>query len=108
MLLVTLLKILAIGLTVGAAGHLFVARHQQVPWWSTALFGIGAAFLGTVVASALGVPDDHPFHGVRVALQAVCAVLGVALAILLSRRGGRARPGGLRGRPGRRAGRAPR
>ncbi|HZA12446.1 GlsB/YeaQ/YmgE family stress response membrane protein [Mycobacterium sp.] len=69
-----------IGLLVGALGRLVVPGRQHIPVWLTILVGIGAAFLGTALARAMGIPTDtRGIDWMELLVQVVIAALGVAL-----------------------------
>ena len=68
-----------IGLIVGALGRLIVPGKQSIPIWLTMLIGIVAAFIGTLVASVIGVADTRGVDWIELALQVGLAAAGVAL-----------------------------
>jgi len=70
---------LIIGLIIGALGRLVVPGKQNIPIWLTLVIGIIAAFLGTLVASALGVDDTKGIDWIELLIQVVFAAVGVAL-----------------------------
>lgn len=69
-----------IGLIIGALGRLVVPGRQNIPIWLTLLIGVVAAFLGTLVAGALGVADTRGIDWIELALQVGVAALGVSIA----------------------------
>ncbi|MER7455904.1 GlsB/YeaQ/YmgE family stress response membrane protein [Micromonospora sp. NPDC126480] len=69
-----------IGLIIGALGRLVVPGKQNIPIWLTLLIGVAAAFLGTLVAGALGVDDTRGIDWIELAIQVVFAAIGVAVA----------------------------
>ena len=75
-----------IGVVIGALGHLLVSGRPGAVAWHTPLIGVVGGFLGTVLASVVGVPDTEPLHGGRMGLQTCCSVFGVATAVLIRRR----------------------
>src|SRR4051812_26755514 len=78
------LSAILIGLVVGAVGRLVVPGRQHIPIWLTILVGIAAAFLGTAVARALGIPTaTSGIDWLELMVQVVVAVVGVALAASL-------------------------
>ncbi|WP_035857620.1 GlsB/YeaQ/YmgE family stress response membrane protein [Cryptosporangium arvum] len=85
---------LIIGAIVGALGRLVVPGKQHLPIWLTIVVGIIAAFLGTALARAIGIPTATSGIDWReLAVQVVLAAVGVALvAGLYGRSGGRRRP----------------
>ena len=70
---------LIIGLIIGALGRLVVPGKQNIPIWLTLVIGIIAAFLGTLVAKALGVDDTAGVDWIELLIQVIFAAVGVAL-----------------------------
>lgn len=66
-----------VGLIIGALGRLALPGKQNIKLWVTIIIGIVAAFIGTWIASAI--VDDDGFSIVRLLVQVVLAVIGVAL-----------------------------
>ncbi|GAA3272868.1 MULTISPECIES: GlsB/YeaQ/YmgE family stress response membrane protein [Dactylosporangium] len=82
---------LIVGLIVGALGRLVVPGRQNIPIWLTIVVGIIAAFLGTLIANAVGISTDTP--GVdwgELLVQVLVAAVGVALVAGFAGRGRRA------------------
>nr|BFE65635.1 transglycosylase [Dactylosporangium thailandense] len=82
---------LIVGLIIGALGRLVVPGRQNLPIWLTIVVGIIAAFLGTLIANAIGIATDTP--GVdwgELLVQVVVAAIGVALVAGFAGRGRRA------------------
>jgi uncharacterized membrane protein YeaQ/YmgE (transglycosylase-associated protein family) len=76
-----------IGLIIGALGRLVVPGRQRIPLWLTLVIGIVAAFLGTLLAAALGVDDTGGIDWIELILQIAVAAVGVTVvAGLLARR----------------------
>jgi uncharacterized membrane protein YeaQ/YmgE (transglycosylase-associated protein family) len=71
---------LIIGLIIGALGRLVVPGKQDIPIWLTLLIGVVAAFLGTLLAAAIGVDDTGGIDWIELALQIGLAAAGVAIA----------------------------
>jgi uncharacterized membrane protein YeaQ/YmgE (transglycosylase-associated protein family) len=76
-----------IGALVGVLGRLILPGRQRIGIFVTLVIGIGAALLGTFVASRFGIGDDHParFAGatwdwIELAIQVGFAVIGTAIA----------------------------
>jgi uncharacterized membrane protein YeaQ/YmgE (transglycosylase-associated protein family) len=93
---------IVIGLVIGALGRLVLPGRQPITIWLTILVGIAAAFVGTALARAMGIPTDTP--GVdwsELLVQVIVAALGVALVSTILRRssGPFRRPTGAFGRP---------
>src|SRR3954447_17008228 len=57
-----IISAILIGLVIGALGRLVVPGKQRIPIWLTILVGIGAAFLGTALARAMGNPNRDQRH----------------------------------------------
>ena len=74
-----IISALAVGLIIGALGHLALPGRQQVPIWLTILIGVGAALLGTVIARAARVAATTSFDWWETGIQIVVATIGVAL-----------------------------
>jgi uncharacterized membrane protein YeaQ/YmgE (transglycosylase-associated protein family) len=69
-----------IGLIVGALGRLVLPGKQKIPIWLTILVGIVAAFLGTALARAMGIPTaTSGIDWMELLVQVVVAAAGVAL-----------------------------
>ncbi|MER7280813.1 GlsB/YeaQ/YmgE family stress response membrane protein [Dactylosporangium sp. NPDC000244] len=82
---------LIVGLIIGALGRLVIPGRQNMPIWLTIVVGIIAAFLGTLIANAIGIATDTP--GVdwgELLVQVVVAAIGVALVAGFAGRGRRA------------------
>lgn len=73
-----IISALIIGLIIGALGRLVVPGKQNIPIWLTIIIGIVAAFIGTLIASALGVNDTKGIDWIELIIQVVLAALGVA------------------------------
>ena len=77
-----------IGLIIGALGRLVVPGRQHIPLWLTLVIGVVAAFLGTLLAAAVGVDDTPGIDWIELILQVGLAAGGVALAQgVLAKRG---------------------
>ena len=70
---------LIIGLIIGALGRLVVPGKQNIPIWLTLVIGVVAAFLGTLLAGAIGVAETPGIDWIELALQVGLAAAGVAL-----------------------------
>ena len=85
-----------IGAVVGVLGRLLVPGRQPIGMLVTVLVGIVSAFIGTVIARALGIPTATAgIDWLELLVQVIVAALGVALVSGLM--GGR-RTGVLSGR----------
>ena len=78
-----------VGAIVGALGRLVVPGRQPIPIWLTIVIGIVAAFIGTFIARALGIPTaTNGIDWLELIVQVVVAAIGVAIvAAAYSRRG---------------------
>jgi len=75
-----IISAIVIGLIVGALGRLVVPGRQSVPIWLTIVVGIVAAFLGTALARALGIPTaTSGIDWMELLVQVIVAAIGVAL-----------------------------
>ena len=69
-----------IGLIIGVLARALLPGRQHIPVWLTIVVGIVAAFLGTALARALGVPTETAgIDWMELVVQLVVAVAGVAL-----------------------------
>ncbi|MGX6604289.1 GlsB/YeaQ/YmgE family stress response membrane protein [Micromonosporaceae bacterium Da 78-11] len=74
-----IISALIIGLIIGALGRLIVPGKQNIPIWLTMVVGVVAAFVGTLIASALGVNDTKGIDWIELIIQLALAAAGVAL-----------------------------
>ncbi|MFF5096548.1 MULTISPECIES: GlsB/YeaQ/YmgE family stress response membrane protein [Actinosynnema] len=72
-----IISTLLIGAVVGGLGRLVVPGKQRMSLLTTVLVGIGAALLGTVGATVLGVADTAGVDWIELALQVGLAGAGV-------------------------------
>lgn len=70
---------LIVGLIIGLLGKLVAPGKQSIPIWLTIVVGIVAAFLGTLVARALGVEDTRGIDWIEILVQVLIAAVGVSL-----------------------------
>jgi uncharacterized membrane protein YeaQ/YmgE (transglycosylase-associated protein family) len=83
-----------IGIVVGVLGRLVVPGKQRISVIVTILVGIVAAFLGTALARAIGIPTaTNGIDWLELLVQVIVAALGVALVSGIT---GRRRSGLLR------------
>ena len=80
-----------VGAIIGALGRLVVPGRQPIPIWLTIIVGIVAAFIGTALARAIGIPTaTNGIDWLELLVQIVVAAIGVVVvANLYSRRGRR-------------------
>ena len=69
-----------IGAIIGVLGRLVVPGRQNIPIWLTILIGIVAAFIGTFIASLIGVASTGGIDWIEIVLQVVVAAIGVYVA----------------------------
>jgi uncharacterized membrane protein YeaQ/YmgE (transglycosylase-associated protein family) len=71
---------IVIGAIIGALGRLVVPGKQPVPIWLTIVIGIIAAFIGTFIARAIGIPTaTSGIDWLELVVQVVVAAIGVIL-----------------------------
>jgi len=68
-----------VGLIIGALGRLVVPGKQNIPIWLTIVIGIVAAFVGTLIASALHVANTRGVDWIELLIQVILAAVGVAI-----------------------------
>ncbi len=75
-----IISAILIGLVIGILGRLVVPGKQNIPIWLTIVVGIVAAFLGTALARALGLPTaTKGIDWIELLVQVVLAAVGVAI-----------------------------
>jgi uncharacterized membrane protein YeaQ/YmgE (transglycosylase-associated protein family) len=95
-----IISAIIIGAIIGALARVVLPGRQDIPVWLTILVGIVAAFIGTILARAFGVPTSTPgIDWLELLVQLIVAVIGVGLvAGLYHRRGTRGAVGDRRSR----------
>ena len=79
-----------VGAIIGALGRLVVPGRQPIPIWLTIVVGIVAAFIGTAIARAIGIPTSTSgIDWLELLVQVIVAAIGVVLATNLYVRRGR-------------------
>jgi uncharacterized membrane protein YeaQ/YmgE (transglycosylase-associated protein family) len=80
---------IVIGAIIGALGRLVVPGRQPIPIWLTIVVGIVAAFVGTLLARAIGIPTaTNGIDWLELLVQVIVAAIGVVIvANLYARRG---------------------
>ena len=68
-----------IGAVIGALGRLVLPGRQNIGMVATILVGIVAAFIGTLIAGALGVRHTSGIDWIQLLIQVILAAIGVAL-----------------------------
>jgi uncharacterized membrane protein YeaQ/YmgE (transglycosylase-associated protein family) len=78
-----------VGAIIGALGRLVVPGRQPIPIWLTVIVGIVAAFVGTFIARAIGVPTaTNGIDWLELIVQVVVAAIFVVIASNLYVRNG--------------------
>jgi uncharacterized membrane protein YeaQ/YmgE (transglycosylase-associated protein family) len=71
---------IVIGAIIGALGRLVVPGRQPIPIWLTIVVGIVAAFIGTFIARAVGIPTaTRGIDWLELLVQVIVAAIGVVL-----------------------------
>jgi uncharacterized membrane protein YeaQ/YmgE (transglycosylase-associated protein family) len=79
-----------VGAIIGALGRLVVPGRQPIPIWLTIVVGIVAAFVGTFIARALGIPTvTNGIDWLELIVQVIVAAIFVVIAANLWTRRGR-------------------
>lgn len=92
-----IISAIVIGAIIGALARLILPGKQDIPIWLTIVVGVVAAFVGTFLARALGVPTQTDgIDWLELLVQVIVAALGVALVSALTGRR-RGLMGGRRG-----------
>jgi uncharacterized membrane protein YeaQ/YmgE (transglycosylase-associated protein family) len=88
MTITSIITAILIGIVVGVLGRLVLPGRQPIGMLVTVLVGIVAAFIGTAIARALGIPTvTGGIDWLELLVQVIVAALGVALvASLMGRR----------------------
>ncbi len=82
-----IISAILIGVVVGVLGRLLIPGKQPIGMLLTILVGIVAAFLGTALARAMGIPTaTSGVDWLELLVQVVVAALGVALVSTLTGR----------------------
>lgn len=76
-----IISALIVGIVIGALGRLVVPGRQSIPIWLTIVIGIVAAFIGTAIATVLGVADTRGIDWIELGLQVAVAAGGVVTAV---------------------------
>jgi uncharacterized membrane protein YeaQ/YmgE (transglycosylase-associated protein family) len=71
---------IVVGAIIGALGRLVVPGRQPIPIWLTIVVGIVAAFIGTFIARAIGIPTaTGGIDWLELLVQVIVAAIGVVL-----------------------------
>jgi uncharacterized membrane protein YeaQ/YmgE (transglycosylase-associated protein family) len=87
----SIITAIIVGAIIGALARLILPGRQNIPIWLTIVVGIVAAFIGTFLAQAIGIPTaTSGIDWLELLVQLVVAVIGVALLarVYTRRRGG--------------------
>ena len=89
MTVTSIIVAIIVGAIIGALGRLVVPGRQPIPIWLTIVVGIVAAFVGTFLARAFGIPTaTSGIDWLELIVQVIVAAIGVAIvAGVYSRRG---------------------
>ena len=80
MTVTSIIVAIIVGAIIGALGRLVVPGRQPIPIWLTIVVGIVAAFVGTLIARALGIPTaTEGIDWGELLVQVLVAALGVFL-----------------------------
>lgn len=72
---------IVVGAIIGLLGRLVLPGRQPIPIWLTIVIGIAAAFLGTLIARALGfATETSGIDWIELIIQVIVAAIGVAIA----------------------------
>lgn len=80
MTLIGIIVTIIVGAIIGALGRLVVPGRQSIPIWLTIVVGIVAAFLGTLLARAIGIPTaTNGIDWLELIVQVIVAAILVAV-----------------------------
>ena len=80
MTVIGIITAIVIGAIIGALGRLVVPGRQPIPIWLTIVVGIVAAFIGTFLARALGIPTaTNGIDWLELLVQVIVAAIGVVI-----------------------------
>ena len=89
MTVTSIIVAIIVGAIIGALGRLVVPGRQPIPIWLTVVVGIVAAFVGTFIARAIGVPTaTNGIDWLELLVQVVVAAIFVVIASNLYVRNG--------------------
>jgi uncharacterized membrane protein YeaQ/YmgE (transglycosylase-associated protein family) len=80
-----ILGAIIVGLVIGALGRLVLPGKQKIGLILTIIVGIVAAFVGTFIASAVGVEDTAGIDWLQLAFQVGIAAVGVGVLSMFRR-----------------------
>jgi uncharacterized membrane protein YeaQ/YmgE (transglycosylase-associated protein family) len=87
--IIGIITAIIVGAIIGALGRLVVPGRQPIPIWLTIVVGIIAAFVGTLLARAIGIPTaTNGIDWLELLVQVIVAAVFVVIAAnLYTRRG---------------------
>ena len=88
----TIIVALLAGIIIGPLGRALAPGSQNIGLGTTILVGAGAALLGGIVATALGVGETRGIDWIKHLIQIALAAVGVMLVASSGRRGSLDRP----------------
>ncbi|MGI8816945.1 MAG: GlsB/YeaQ/YmgE family stress response membrane protein [Pseudonocardia sp.] len=75
-----IISAIVIGLIIGVLARLILPGKQNIPIWLTIVVGIVAAFIGTFLARAIGIPTaTSGIDWLELLVQLIVAGIGVAI-----------------------------
>lgn len=75
-----IISALVVGIIIGALGRFFASGRQKISILMTIIVGVVAAFLGSLLARALGVETTDGIDWIELIIQIGLAVIGVTFA----------------------------
>ena len=79
-MITSIITAIVVGLIIGALARLIIPGKQKIGILLTIIVGIIAAFVGTAIAKAVGVPTQTSgIDWLELAIQVVVAIVGVAI-----------------------------
>lgn len=81
MTIVGIIVTIVVGAIIGLLGRLVVPGRQPIPIWLTIVVGIIAAFIGTAIARAVGIPTaTSGIDWLELVVQVIVAAILVVIA----------------------------
>lgn len=92
-MITTIVWAIIAGAILGIVARLILPGRQNMPWWAMIGVGIVAAFIGGLIATWIGVGNTPGIDWIKLIIQVVLAVIGIALvAGAFAGRGRRGKP----------------
>lgn len=76
----SIISAIVVGIIIGLLGRLVAPGKQNISLLVTMIVGIIAAFVGTLIANALGVGDTKGIDWIELIIQVALAAVGVTIA----------------------------